>query len=195
MAKKEKKAQIPCPKAVDTKLGKGFEAFWEGLVKGENVILVLLMIAAVVCCFSQVLARYIFKVSAPWTDELGRYAMVWMVLIGAGWCCHTDNHIKIDVLPLIVRNHKADKVIAIIFDLLLVVWTGFFVYCSWSYTASLIESGELSTAVGIPMKFAYGIPLMVGSILMFLHQVELLIRDIVCLGRISKGKVGAEQNG
>lgn len=52
-------------------------------------VLGLLLLWMTVATFSQVLVRFVFtnfgfSVSAPWTEETARYAMIWVVFIGLG---------------------------------------------------------------------------------------------------------------
>jgi TRAP-type C4-dicarboxylate transport system permease small subunit len=52
-------------------------------------ILGLLLLWMTIATFSQVLVRFVFTnfgfaVSAPWTEETARYAMIWVVFIGLG---------------------------------------------------------------------------------------------------------------
>lgn len=54
-----------------------------------KVILALLLLWMTIATFIQVLVRFVFtyfgfSFSAPWTEELARYAMIWVVFIGVG---------------------------------------------------------------------------------------------------------------
>lgn len=63
------------------------------VVDGVNMVakglLALLLLWMTIATFAQVLVRFVFtyfgfSVSAPWTEETARYAMIWVVFIGLG---------------------------------------------------------------------------------------------------------------
>jgi len=44
----------------------------------------------------QILFRYVFRVSAPWTEEAARYLMIWMALLASGLAFKKGEHFNID---------------------------------------------------------------------------------------------------
>lgn len=152
-------------------------SFIDGLVKLENATLIVLMVAMTVLCFLQVLFRYIFKISAPWTEELGRYAMIWLIFIGAAWATHTKNHIEIDVIELIVKNQKLLSVIELATLLIMTVFSVFFLYSAALYIPQIVASNEKTIALGMPMWIPQSC-LLVGGFLILLHCVEIFFRKL-----------------
>jgi TRAP-type C4-dicarboxylate transport system permease small subunit len=64
-----------------------------------GVLLALITIAILV----QVLVRFVLtavgiNISAPWTEELARYLLIWMVFLGAGIGCRRAQLIALDFL-------------------------------------------------------------------------------------------------
>jgi C4-dicarboxylate transporter DctQ subunit len=47
---------------------------------------------------AQILFRYVFKISAPWTEEAARYLMIWMALLASGLAFKNGDHFNIDFL-------------------------------------------------------------------------------------------------
>ena len=47
---------------------------------------------------AQILFRYVFKISAPWTEEAARYLMIWMALLASGLAFKNGEHFNIDFL-------------------------------------------------------------------------------------------------
>ena len=47
----------------------------------------------------QVLSRYIVQNPSSFTDELSRYMLVWLGMLGAAYVAGKDQHIAIDLLP------------------------------------------------------------------------------------------------
>ena len=51
----------------------------------------------------QVFSRYLFNYSFVWAEELVRYLMIWMVMIGSALVQSKNDHIRIDFFPRLVR--------------------------------------------------------------------------------------------
>ena len=49
----------------------------------------------------QVFSRYLFNYSFVWAEELVRYLMIWMVMIGAARVQALGDHIRIDFFPML----------------------------------------------------------------------------------------------
>ena len=62
-----------------------------------RLLLVLMSLIVVV----QVFSRYLFNFSFVWAEELVRYLMIWMVMIGAARVQAMGEHIRIDFFPML----------------------------------------------------------------------------------------------
>jgi TRAP-type C4-dicarboxylate transport system permease small subunit len=95
-----------------------------------SVAMFFLMLGMVVVMNSLVVTRYAFSWSPSWTEEVTRYAMVWMVMLGAGLLALFEDHItlylfneKFGVRTRAVINSLIRLLIAAISAL--VAWTGY----------------------------------------------------------------------
>ncbi|MBQ9273688.1 MAG: TRAP transporter small permease [Succinivibrio sp.] len=66
--------------------------------KLEEWLIVLLLANIVVWVFVQVVLRYIFAWSLPWSEELVRWCFVWFIWVGVSYGFKVRKHICIDVL-------------------------------------------------------------------------------------------------
>jgi TRAP-type C4-dicarboxylate transport system permease small subunit len=60
--------------------------------------LVLLMLALVFSVTWQVSSRYLLQAPSSWTEELARFLLIWIGLLGAAYAYRTRAHMGIDVL-------------------------------------------------------------------------------------------------
>jgi TRAP-type transport system small permease protein len=67
------------------------------LVLVERVIAVALFCLVIVTMGSQVFARYVLHQPFSWSEELARFALVWMAFIASGFVMAEDNHITVDL--------------------------------------------------------------------------------------------------
>jgi C4-dicarboxylate transporter DctQ subunit len=70
----------------------------EGLQSKICIFFLVLMSVIVVI---QVFSRYLFNYSFVWAEELVRYLMIWMVMIGAALVQSKNDHIRIDFFPML----------------------------------------------------------------------------------------------
>jgi C4-dicarboxylate transporter DctQ subunit len=160
---------------------KGFlNSIIEGLIKVENAGLIVLMIGMIVLCFLQVLFRYVLKISAPWTEELSRYFMVWLIFIGAAWATHAQNHIEIDVLDLVFKNPRVRGIVELVTSLIIVIFCIFFMYSAAVYIPQVVASNERTIALGLPMWIPQSC-LLVGAFLILVHSIEVFVHKLSVL--------------
>ena len=86
------------------------------LTKIMRVVMVVLFIWMVVSLGIQVGARYIFHKSFVWSEESGRYCMIWMVFIGATEIIFNDEHIKVTVIEDLVHG-LGKKIVLVLQDI------------------------------------------------------------------------------
>lgn len=156
------------------------------LIKVENVSIVVLFILMTAVCFYQVICRYILKISAPWTEEMGRYTMIYMVMIGSGWAIQADHHIKIDAIYSVVKNVIAVKILNLFLSLLVLVFCAFLAYASVLLIPQTMSSNLMSVGMNIPTYIPM-LAMPIGGILMVIHSA------CVCIRRFSELLHGKEE--
>lgn len=152
------------------------------LVKIENTLLVSLLVGMIIVAFLQVLFRYLFLMSAPWTEELGKFLLAWLIFIGAAWAVYSEDHIKVDVLGLIITNKKILTLLDILTTCIMTAFICFFTYASIIYIPQVISSNATTISLGIPLWIPQTV-IVLSSMLMLVHILELLIRKIFINGQ------------
>lgn len=62
-------------------------------------VLIIIMSAMVLNVLWQVFSRYVLGKPSSFTDELARYLMIWLGVLGAAYVAGMDKHVAIDLLP------------------------------------------------------------------------------------------------
>lgn len=62
-------------------------------------VLVVIMAVMVVNVLWQVFTRFVLKSPSSFTDELSRYLLIWVGLLGASYATGKKLHLSIDILP------------------------------------------------------------------------------------------------
>ena len=58
----------------------------------------ILLAAIVVIVLIQIVGRYVLQIALTWPEELARYALVWLVFVGAAAAAARHQHIVVDTL-------------------------------------------------------------------------------------------------
>lgn len=74
------------------------------LSKGIEYIMISALVVMVVVMFAQVVLRYVFRTGFPWTEELSRFLMIYLIFLGAVVLTHDDSHINITILDGLLKG-------------------------------------------------------------------------------------------
>lgn len=147
-------------------------------------LLVILMGLLVIVVVWQVFSRYILNDPSTFTDELSRFLLIWVSLLGAAYYSGKNLHIAINVLPSKLnppnrrKLHILIHLIVIAFVLTVFVIGGsMLVYYTYTYY-------QLTPTLQIPMAFVYAIGPLSGLLIIFYK-----IADIIDLVRLDPAQV------
>ena len=119
--------------------------------------LILLMLFLVGAVLWQVISRYVFASPSSWTEEIARFLLIWIALLGAVYALRTGMHLGLDILPkkLTGQSRRLLKIFTLLMVLMftlavLVVGGGNLVMLTW-------ELRQYSAVLGLPMAFVYSV--------------------------------------
>ena len=122
-----------------------------------RLALALLMTAMVGSVVWQVLSRYLFVVPAAWTEELARFLLIWIGMLGAAYAYRQGSHLGIDLLADKLeasgkqKLHRVVHLVCLLFAAsVLVVGGGSLVSMTW-------ELKQYSAAMGLPIAYVYSV--------------------------------------
>jgi TRAP-type C4-dicarboxylate transport system permease small subunit len=149
----------------------------------ESILSFLLVVLFTLLVFDVlwgVATRYLLGGQARWTEELARFLMVWLGLLGAALVCREEEHLGLDLL---VRN----------MDPVVEKWARLFVHLSvggfaiavmtWGggeLVLHRLEAGQVLPALGISKAWFY-LAIPISGLLIALFVTELafgVIREI-----------------
>ena len=141
---------------------------WIGrLIQLERLIAAGLLLIVFGTMAAQVLARYVFRAPIAWSEEVARFALIWLAFIAASFVMGEGRHITVDVLSC--RLGRRGKLLLECLSSSLVVAS-----CVLLLIGGLRFVWRVgvvgSPAVGIPMSWWYGAA-SVGLCLMALHSL------------------------
>lgn len=160
-----------------------FISLTDHLNRGVTLIVGLLLIVVTIAVISQVAVRFVLtaagiNISAPWTEELARYCLIWMVFLGAAVGVR---HARMIALEFGVRSLPDRLGVGVRYASILIAM-GFFVLL-FVVGLRFVELGrtETSPVMGITKDLVYW-AMPAGAALMLINSVA-LIADTVLHGR------------
>jgi len=152
-------------------------------------LLVLLMSALVAAVVWQVLSRYLLASPSVWTEELARFLLIWIGVLGSVYAYYTRSHLTVDLLSERLGEAGRQRLEALqsafvaIFALTAMVIGGVrLVWITW-----LLD--QTSPALGVPMAMVYAVVPLSGGLLLWLaaHNVLVWHRSGRALSEVADG--------
>ena len=122
-----------------------------------TVSLATLMVAMVVSVAWQVLSRYLFVVPAAWTEELARFLLIWIGMLGAAFAYRSGSHLGLDLLPAKLRGRSKVRLSRFTHFVCMVFAASVLVIGGGSLVAMTWELKQYSAAMGLPIAFVYAV--------------------------------------
>jgi C4-dicarboxylate transporter DctQ subunit len=94
-----------------------FSSFLNVLIRFSEYITTICLVIAGLSIFIQVILRYIFKIGFPWTEELARYLVIYLSLIGSSIVVKNKDHPRIDLIYELFPE-KVKAFLAFLFNIL-----------------------------------------------------------------------------
>ena len=145
---------------------------WVDLVLGRA--LVGIMALMVLNVLWQVFSRYVTGDPSHFTDELSRYLMIWVGVLGAAYVSGRNMHVAIDLLPMRagerarrLMGHLVTSLVVLFALSALVVGGGRLVYISYVL-------GQRSAALGVPLALVYTVVPLAGILIVYYKIDDLL---------------------
>ncbi|MEW2923110.1 TRAP transporter small permease [Muricauda sp. ANG21] len=137
-------------------------------------MLAIIMGVMVINVLWQVLTRYVVGSPSSYTDELARYLMIWLGVLGAAYVSGRNMHVAIDVLPR-KANTKTQKRLMIIVNVLIIIFalTAFIVGgIRLVYISFML--GQQSPSLQIPLAVVYMVIPISGFLIIYYKTSDLL---------------------
>jgi TRAP-type C4-dicarboxylate transport system permease small subunit len=141
------------------------------ILGGVLVVLMLIMVTAVSW---QVFSRYILQASSSFTEEIARFLLIWIGILGAAYVSGQQQHLSIDILApkLSVKNRIRLKIginiLIILFCLTVMIIGG----SNLVYLNYLL--GQTSAALNIPLGAVYTV-IPISGVLVIAYKINELL--------------------
>lgn len=101
----------------------------------------------------EVVRRYVFGASSTWGEMSARYAFVYLVYIAAAEVAKSNDHIRIDIVPRLLKA-RGRFLLYLYFDIIYVTLAALVIYYSIGALQISISTDTLMTGLDLNMAFA-----------------------------------------
>lgn len=157
------------------------------IVQGiHNIIqklLIVMMLAIVLTVTWQVFSRFILQTPSSFTEELSRFLLIWIGVLGASYAYFTRAHLGLDLFVTKLHPDKQriakilNEIVVIIFALLILLYGGL------SLVLLTLELEQRSATLGIQIAWVYSV-LPLSGCLISLHTINNLLHLIRHTGEV-----------
>lgn len=120
-------------------------------------MLVILMALMVMNVTWQVTSRYVFKNPSSFTDELSRYMLIWVGMLGAAYVAGKNEHLAIDIILTSLKERLQKKVLVLVSVLVMAFALTVMVIGGANLVYITFILGQKSAALQIPLAYVYSI--------------------------------------
>ncbi|MEN8765125.1 MAG: TRAP transporter small permease [Wenyingzhuangia sp.] len=136
--------------------------------------LTIIMGLMVVNVLWQVFSRFVLASPSSFTDELSRYLMIWVGILGAAYVSGRNMHVAIDVVPLKTGPATQKKLRIFVFLLVIIFALAAMVVGGSRLVYISFTLGQTSPALQIPLAFVYAVIPVSGILIVYYKITDLL---------------------
>lgn len=136
-----------------------------------ELLLVSILSAMVINVLWQIITRYFSASPSSFSDELARYLMIWLGLIGSAYVSGKKEHVSIDYF-LKKLNHKKRVLLNRLIDFIILFFAFFVMIIGGGHLVFVtIKLEQLSPSLQISLGFVYSVIPLSGLIIIF-YQIS-----------------------
>ncbi|GIK99761.1 MAG: C4-dicarboxylate ABC transporter permease [Alphaproteobacteria bacterium] len=125
------------------------------LDRGLRHTIALLLAGMVLNVVWQVFTRFVLQTPSSYTEELARYTMIWLGLLGAAYCAGRRTHLALDLLPGALHGGRRRALAVLIEGLILLFALTVLVGGGGRLVWISLQLGQTSAALQLKLGYVY----------------------------------------
>jgi TRAP-type C4-dicarboxylate transport system permease small subunit len=149
----------------------------ERLISWLEKTLAILMTLLVIDVMWQVATRFLLNSPSSFTDELARFLLIWLGLLGAALVSGHKMHLAIDLISGQFTDPRWHNRLAIFIELVVVVTAlSIMVYGGSILVYTIWSLGQTSTALQLPLSVVYSMIPLSGMLITYFALEDIISR-------------------
>ncbi len=151
-----------------------FAAIDSVLATALRWVMIVMMATMTIVVFAQVLFRYVLNAPLGWSEELSRFAFVWLSFLGAAWLVRGQQHLSVTAIESNVPHgmRVVLRLIQYVGALLCIV-----VFLRGGVGIVVNEWAQVSPATGLRMGYVYAV-IPIAAALMLVWLVASAVNEL-----------------
>ncbi len=156
----------------------GVLRFKQWMTSALNAVLIVAVGLLVLDVVWGVFTRYVMGEQAKWTEELARFLLVWVSLLGGAVAFGTKGHLGVDYF--VGKFHSdARKLMAVVSHLVVLFFaSAVFLFGGWHVVSDALAMEQMTPALGWKMGHVY-LALPIAGVFMVVFTVENLVETLL----------------
>ncbi len=150
------------------------KTFRDAIDKALAWFLIALMGFAVLNVLWQVFTRWALQDPSSYTEELARYLLIWIGLLGSAYAVGKKLHLAIDLVPMKLQGRSRRTLEITIEALIFVFALAVLVGGGTRLVVLMLRFGQTSAALGVPLGVVYLVIPLSGLLIMMYAGVEIV---------------------
>jgi TRAP-type C4-dicarboxylate transport system permease small subunit len=125
----------------------------------------------------QVFTRFVLQAPSSYTEELARYLLVWLGLLGGAYAIGRKAHLAIDLLPMMMKGKKKVILEIVIHALVLLFATTVVLWGGIELVGLTLTLQQVSAALQVKLGYVY-LVLPVSGALMTFYSISFIVDNI-----------------
>ena len=143
----------------------------DSILKGVLAVLMAVMVLDVLW---GVFTRYIMGAQSPWTEELARFLLIWIGILGAAFASGKRLHLAIDILPSSLEGNRKRLLENGINMIILLFAVAVLLIGGSRLVFVTSKLGQVSTSLDLPLAVVYAIVPISGLFIVTYKIMDLL---------------------
>lgn len=141
----------------------------------EDWLAFVIFWALAIIVFVQFFTRYVLNDSLAWTEEIARYALIWVVFVGAVMVTRRNSHIAVELVANLLPPNLLRASLLAFIDIVKLLFMGLLAY----FSLTIIERMHYQrmTVIDVPMSYVYA-GVLLGCVMMFARQLHNFWRNM-----------------
>lgn len=142
-----------------------------------TTFLMFLMAFMVIVVSWQVVTRFVLQTPSSFTEELARFLLIWIGLLGAAYALRTKAHLGIDILSTRLTGFRKQVIDITVHTIIILFSTLIMIIGGLRLVVLTINLNQISAAMGVKMGYIY-LVIPISGLLMVYYSILCIIESI-----------------